>query len=96
MKTRELLIGLVGLLIGIVIGYSIYKKRKELMYRLDNIYRAILESDMYDRVKNQLTYIKESLTTLIEGAKDLPSEKEDEILNIVEEKIKRLEDIIKP
>lgn len=95
MKAREILIGLVGFLVGIFVGFLIYKKRKELLKRLEALSEVIQESDVYEKVRHQVADIREYLIKFIEGAKELPSEKEDEILNIVEDKIRKLEDIIK-
>lgn len=95
MRAREILIGLISFFAGIFIGFVIYKKRKELLKRLESLSEVIQESDLYEKVKHQLADIKESLVKLMEGAKELPSERENEILNIVEEKIRKLEDIIK-
>lgn len=95
MKARDILVGLLGFILGIVAGVIIYKKRKELIYRLETLLENVQESQFYEKTAHYITDIRQSLFNLIENSKQMPREKEDEILTIVEEKIKRLEDIIK-
>ncbi|MCX7760893.1 MAG: hypothetical protein N2Z81_06855 [Hydrogenothermaceae bacterium] len=95
MKSKGVIWGLFGILVGLVAGFIIYKKRKEILRKLEEISDRIEDSNIYDRVKDYLGDIKQSISKLLDRSKDLPREKEEEILSLVEEKIKKLEEIIK-
>lgn len=94
MKARDVLLALVGFIAGVIAGFVIYRKRKEILQRLESLSESIQETDIYEKAKYYVADIKQSLLSLLESSKDLPKEKEDEILNMVEEKIRKLEDII--
>lgn len=94
MKAREILLALIGFIAGIITGFLIYRKRKEILHRLELISESIQDIQLYEKTKHYIGDIKQSLLHLLESSKEMPKEKEDEILSIVEEKIKKLEDIL--
>lgn len=95
MKTREVLIALISVVVGMFLGFVVYRKRKEILRRLEDLTLSIQDSLLYEKVREQVMDLKESIKALLESSTELPREKEDEILNIVEEKIRKLEEIIK-
>lgn len=94
MKAREILMVLLGFIAGVVAGFIIYRRRKQILQRLELLSETIQETQIYEKVRYYIEDIKHSLVNLVESSRGMPGEKEDEILKIVEEKIKRLEDII--
>lgn len=95
MKAREILISLFSIVIGIFIGFMAYRKRRDITKKLEEITQAIQNSSVYERAKDQFEELVNSLKKVMESSKELPRDKEDEILSIVEEKIRKLEEIIK-
>lgn len=95
MKAREILIILFGFILGIVAGFVIYKRRKQILQRLEVLSETVQETQLYEKVRYYIEDIKQSLVNLLESSKGISREKEDEILSIVEEKIRKLEDIIR-
>ncbi|MCX7738170.1 MAG: phosphohydrolase [Hydrogenothermaceae bacterium] len=95
MKAREVLIALISVVFGMFLGFVVYKKRKEILRKLEDLTLSIQDSLLYEKVRGQVMDIKESIKALLESSTELPREKEDEILNIVEEKIRKLEEIMK-
>lgn len=94
MKAREILMVLIGFVAGVVAGFIIYRRRKQILQRLELLSETIQETQLYEKAKYYIEDIKHSLVNLLENSRGMPRDKEDEILSIVEEKIKRLEDII--
>lgn len=94
MKARDILMILLGFIVGVVVGFMIYKRKKQILQKLELLSESIQETKFYEKVRYYIEDIKHSLLTLLENSKDVPGDKENEILNIVEEKIKKLEEII--
>lgn len=95
MKSKGVIWGLFGILVCLVGGFIVYKKRKEIVRKLEDISDKIQDGQIYDKVKDYLGDIKQSISKLLDRSKELPREEEEEILSLVEEKIKKLEEIIK-
>lgn len=90
MRNKGLIFGLAFFVFGVIVSFLLYKRRKEIVKKLEHLTGLVGEN-----VKAQFKELKNGIIDLLNRSKDLPAEKEEEILNLVEEKIKKLEEIIK-
>ena len=77
------------------IGYFAYSRREKLKEQLEEIESKIKESRFSKNIKEKFQEVIDSLKAVIEKEEKVDTNSEDIILNIVEEKIKKLEELIK-
>jgi vacuolar-type H+-ATPase subunit I/STV1 len=77
------------------IGYFTYSRREKIKEQLKEIESKIKESRFSKNIKEKFQEAIDSLKTVIEKEEKVDTNSEDIILNIVEEKIKKLEELIK-
>ncbi|MGB9766281.1 MAG: phosphohydrolase [Sulfurihydrogenibium sp.] len=77
------------------IGYFAYSRREKLKEQLEEIESKIKESRFSKNIKEKFQEAIDSLKAVIEKEEKVDTNSEDIILNIVEEKIKKLEELIK-
>ena len=77
------------------IGYFAYSRREKLKEQLEEIESKIKESKFSKNIKEKFQEAIDSLKAVIEKEEKVDTNSEDIILNIVEEKIKKLEELIK-
>jgi predicted DNA repair protein MutK len=77
------------------IGYFAYSRREKIKEQLKEIESKIKESRFSKNIKEKFQEAIDSLKAVIEKEEKVDTNSEDIILNIVEEKIKKLEELIK-
>ncbi|MGC9188162.1 MAG: phosphohydrolase [Sulfurihydrogenibium sp.] len=77
------------------IGYFAYSRREKIKEQLEEIESKIKESRFSKNIKEKFQEVIDSLKAVIEKEEKVDTNSEDIILNIVEEKIKKLEELIK-
>jgi len=91
MAKRGLLTFLSGIIVGISGAYFAYKKREELLEKLQHIQGIIEDSDLPDKTKYIINEIVEKLKNILSSQEEISEEEKKDILKEVEEKIKELE-----
>lgn len=92
---RKLVKVLIFIAFTLGLGYMIYSKRKQLKNKLKEIEESLGKSKFTQEVKLKFEETISSLKKLIEKEGSIDKTLDEDILNIVEEKIKRLEELIK-
>ncbi len=91
MARKSFLTFLTGLVVGITGAYFAYKKREELLKKLQQVQGIIEESDLPDKTKYVINEIVEKLKNILSSQEEITEEEKKDILKEVEEKIKELE-----
>jgi uncharacterized protein HemX len=94
MKKSALLIA-VGSVLGAVGAYFAYKRKDEILAKLSEIQEILKETELTEKAKTAVNDLMERLTSLIKKEETLTKEEEKKILAEIEEKVKRLEEIVK-
>jgi len=91
MPRKGLITFLTGVIVGISGAYFAYKKREELLEKLQHIQGIIENSDLPDKTKHIINEIVEKLKNILSSQEEITEEEKKDILKEVEEKIKELE-----
>lgn len=95
MRKNSLYFLVFGFLLGFIVGFVLSLKRKLILQKIKDIENKIKDLNLSDRLKENFKEILNLMNILVEDKTNIAKEEEEHILNIVEEKIKRLEQIIK-
>jgi len=93
MKNKNILLGLIAFILGALFGYVVADRKKEILEKIENLEKKIKDNDLTSEIKDKAKDVIESVKSFLESEK-VAKEEEEDILNIVEEKIKRLEKIL--
>ena len=94
MKNKNILLGLIAFIIGALFGYVVADRKKEILEKLENLEKKMKDNDLTSEVKDRVKDVIESVKSFLDKSEKVAKEEEEYILNIVEEKIKRLEKIL--
>jgi hypothetical protein len=94
MKNKSLLIGLIGFILGVLFGYVVADRKKEILEKLEKLDKKIKDNDLASEIKDKAKDVIESVKSFLGKSEKIAKEEEEDILNIVEEKIKKLEKIL--
>jgi signal transduction histidine kinase len=94
MKNKNILLGLIAFIIGALFGYVVANRKKEILEKLENLEKKMKDNDLTSEVKDRAKDVIESVKSFLDKSEKVAKEEEEYILNIVEEKIKRLEKIL--
>ena len=83
---------LIFILATIGLGYLVYSRREELKEKIKDLELKIKNSKFSQDIKNKFNEIINDLKSKVDN---VDKTQEDAILNIVEEKIRKLEELIK-
>ena len=91
--------GLIMLLLGAAVGaagaYAATQRREELLEKLNDIQNSLKDAELKGRAKAIVTDISEKVRTLLKKGEQLSPEEREEVLEEVEEKIKKREEVVK-
>jgi hypothetical protein len=94
MKNKNLLLGLIAFILGALFGYVVADRKKEILEKLENLEEKIKDNDLASEIKDKAKDVIESVKSFLDKSEKVAKEEEEDILNIVEEKIKKLEKIL--
>jgi signal transduction histidine kinase len=94
MKNKNLLIWLIAFILGALFGYVVADRKKEILEKLENLEKKIKDNDLTSEIKDKAKDVIESVKSFLDKSEKVAKEEEEDILNIVEEKIKKLEKIL--
>ena len=81
--------------IGAVGAYFAYKRKDEILQKLNELQEALKEAELTDKAKATIGEIIDRVTGLIKKEEEMSEEEKVKILKEVEEKIKKLEEVVK-
>jgi len=93
-KNKNILLGLIAFILGALFGYVVADRKKEILEKLENLEKKMKDNDLTSEVKDRVKDVIESVKSFLDKSEKVAKEEEEYILNIVEEKIKRLEKIL--
>ncbi|WP_457626407.1 hypothetical protein [Persephonella sp.] len=91
---RDLYILLTGFLSGLFFSFYLYRKRKKIMEKLNEIESRVRSIQVKNFVRSTVYETTSSIRKLLTNTKGVPPEEKEHILKKVEEKIRRLEEIV--
>ncbi|NPA17376.1 hypothetical protein [Persephonella sp.] len=91
---RDFYLVLTGFLSGIILSIYLYRKRKKIMDRLNEIERKVKGIEVKNSIKSLIWETTSSIRKIITNTKGVPLEEKEYILKKVEEKIRKLEEIV--
>lgn len=94
MKNKNILLGLIAFILGALFGYTVADRKKEILEKLENLEKKIKDNNLATEIKNKVKDVIESVKSFLDKSEKVARDEEEEILNIVEEKIRRLEKIL--
>jgi signal transduction histidine kinase len=94
MKNKTLLLGLIAFILGALFGYVVADRKKEILEKIENLEKKIKDNDLTSEIKDKAKDVIESVKSFLDKSEKVAKEEEEDILNIVEEKIKKLEKIL--
>jgi vacuolar-type H+-ATPase subunit I/STV1 len=94
MKNKNLLIWLIAFILGALFGYVVADRKKEILEKIGNLEKKIKDNDLTSEIKDKVKDVIESVKSFLDESEKVAKEEEEDILNIVEEKIKKLEKIL--
>jgi hypothetical protein len=94
MKNKNILLGLIAFILGALFGYTVADRKKEILEKLENLEKKIKDNNLVTEIKNKVKDVIESVKSFLDKSEKVARDEEEEILNIVEEKIRRLEKIL--
>jgi len=95
MKNKNILLALIAFILGALFGYVVADRKKEILEKIENLEKKIKDSDLTSEIKDKAKDVIESVKSFLDKSEKVAKEEEENILNIVEEKIKKLEKILK-
>jgi len=94
MKNKNILLALTAFILGALFGYVVADRRKEILEKIENLEKKIKDNDLANEIKDKAKDVIESVKSFLDKSEKVAKEEEEDILNIVEEKIKKLEKIL--
>jgi len=94
MKNKNLLLGLIAFILGALFGYVVADRKKEILEKIENLEKKIKDNYLTGEIKDKAIDVIESIKSFLDKSEKVAKEEEEDILNIVEEKIKKLEKIL--
>jgi len=94
MKNKNLLLGLIAFILGALFGYVVTDRKKEILEKIENLDKKIKDNNLASEIKDKAKDVIESVKSFLDKSEKVAKEEEEDILNIVEEKIKKLEKIL--
>jgi signal transduction histidine kinase len=94
MKNKNLLLALIAFILGALFGYVVADRKKEILEKIENLEKKIKDNDLTSEIKDKAKDVIESVKSFLDKSEKVAKEEEEDILNIVEEKIKKLEKIL--
>ena len=94
MKNKNLLLALIAFILGALFGYVVADRRKEILEKIENLEKKIKDNDLANEIKDKAKDVIELVKSFLDKSEKVAKEEEEDILNIVEEKIKKLEKIL--
>ncbi|NPA57902.1 MAG: hypothetical protein GXN94_01270 [Aquificae bacterium] len=91
---RDFYLVLSGFLSGILLSIILYRRRQRILERLNRIESKINAIETKNRVKSKVGEITAGIRKLLKSSKGVPAEEKEDILKKVEEKIRKLEEIV--
>jgi len=94
MKNKNILLALIAFILGALFGYVVADRKKEILEKIENLEKKIKDNDLTSEIKDKAKDVIESVKSFLDKSEKVAKEEEEDILNIVEEKIKKLEKIL--
>ena len=94
MKSKNLLLALISFVLGALLGYIIANRKKEILKKIGEIEERLKENDLTLELREKIKDIIDTIKSLLNKDDKLAKKEEEDIIRIVEEKIKKLEKII--
>ncbi|WP_457640281.1 hypothetical protein [Persephonella sp.] len=91
---RDFYLVLGGFLSGILLSLYLYWKRQNIINRLNAIEKKVKSIELKNRVRNMVWETTASIRKIITNTKGVPPQEKENILKKVEEKIRKLEEIV--
>jgi len=95
MKNKNILLALIAFILGVLFGYVVADRKKEILEKIENLEKKIKDNNLANEIKDKAKDVIESVKSFLDKSEKVAKEEEENILNIVEEKIKKLEKILK-
>ncbi len=92
---KEFIAFTTGVITGIAISYLTYKNKEQLKEKLDDIEKKVKDLEIKEKIEEPIKDLIKTLKKTIDKTEKLAKEETEEVLDIVEDKIKKLEEIIK-
>jgi len=84
-----------GVITGVAVSYLIYKNKEQLKEKLDEIEKKVKDLEIKEKIEEPVKDLIKTLKNILDKTEKLAKEETEEVLDIVEDKIKKLEEIIK-
>jgi signal transduction histidine kinase len=94
MKNKNILLGLIAFILGALFGYVVADRKKEILEKMEKLEKKIKDNDLANEIKDKVKDVIESVKSFLDKSEKVAKEEEEDIFDIVEEKIKRLEKIL--
>jgi signal transduction histidine kinase len=95
MKNKNILLGLIAFILGALFGYFVADRKKEILERIEKLEKKIKDNDLTGEIKDKAKDVVELVKSFLDKSEKVAKEEEEDILNIVEEKIKKLENLLR-
>ena len=86
---------LITSVLGAVGAYFAYKRKDEILQKLNELQEALKETELTDKARTAIGEVIDRITNLIKKEEEMSEEEKVKILKEVEEKIKKLEEVVK-
>ncbi len=86
---------LLGFIVGVISSYTFYRNKKQIMEKLNRLEEQIKKLELKKTVRKTAGDVVSSLRKLTEEVEEVTDSEKEILLNKVEEKIRKLEEIIR-
>ena len=86
---------LLGFIVGVISSYTFYRNKKQIMEKLNSLEEQIKKLELKKTVRKTAGDVVSSLRKLAEEVEEVTDSEKEILLNKVEEKIRKLEEIIR-
>ena len=91
---RDIYLFFSGFLMGVIMSVYLYRKRKKIIDRLNDIENRVKRVEVKNRIKGIVWETTARIRKLLTNTKGVPLEEKEYILKKVEEKIRKLEELV--
>ena len=91
---RDVYLILGGFITGILLSFYLYRKRKKILDQISVLEKRVKKIVMKEKIRELVVETTGSLKKIISNTKGVPLEEKEYILKKVEEKIRKLEEIV--
>ncbi len=84
-----------GFIVGVISSYTFYRNKKQIMEKLNRLEEQIKKLELKKTVRKTAGDVVSSLRKLTEEVEEVTDSEKEILLNKVEEKIRKLEEIIR-